>query len=347
MTSSKTERLMEALQGPGPVLILPHTDPDPDALASALALGHLVEARAANPTQVAYTGIVGRAENKALLRYAGQQVKRLSSDQLRGAGRIALVDTQPGAGNNALPVDRRPAVVLDHHPLQEATAQAEYAEVRPELGATSTILWEHLQAVGLELPKPLATALFYGIKSDTMGLGRGASPQDVAAYFGLQPRIDVEALVQIERAEVPAEYFNSFARALQSTRLYDGVAITELGPMRYPDLAAEVADLLSRLEDARWVICLGTFRENLIVAVRSRSQRHGAGRLARVMVGDRGTAGGHGSYAGGQVAIGDDRPEELKGLLLQRALEFLEVPAGRGPRPLLESAEGEPAEAEG
>jgi nanoRNase/pAp phosphatase (c-di-AMP/oligoRNAs hydrolase) len=335
MSSSRTDQLVEALSGPGPVLILPHTDPDPDALAAALALRQLVESRGAIPAQVAYSGIVGRAENKALLRYLGQPVKRLTSEQLDSAERIALVDTQPGAGNNALPQDRRAAVVIDHHPLKEASAGAAYAEVRPELGATSTILWEHFQAAGLEPPTPLATAMFYGIKTDTMGLGRGASPQDVAAYFDLQPRIDVESLYQIERAQVPAEYFESFARALHSTRLYDGVVVTDLGPMHYPDLAAEMADLLSRLQEARWVICLGTFRDNLVLAVRSRSQRQGAGKLARVMVGERGTAGGHGTYAGGQVLIGDDQLEDLKSRLVKRALDFLELAPETAPRPLL------------
>jgi nanoRNase/pAp phosphatase (c-di-AMP/oligoRNAs hydrolase) len=340
MSPSRTDQLLEALQGPGTVLILPHTDPDPDALAAALALRHLLEAQRSVQAQVAYSGIVGRAENKALLRYLRQPITRLGAGQLETAERIALVDTQPGAGNNALPPGRRAAAVLDHHPLQEGTAEAAYAEVRPDLGATSTILWEHFQAAELVPPSPLATAMFYGIKSDTMGLGRGASSQDVAAYLDLQPRIDVEALYQIERAQVSADYFNSLARALHSTRLHDGIAVTDLGSMNYPDLAAEVADQLSRLQEARWVICLGTFRENLILAVRSRSQRHGAGQLARVMVGDRGTAGGHGAYAGGQIPLGEDRPEHLKQLLVGRALDFLGVGREVAPRPLLGQLDG-------
>jgi len=97
--------------------------------------------------------------------------------------------------------------------------------VRTEVGATSTILTEYLQASGIEPTTPLATALFYGIKTDTMGLGRGASPADAAAYFYLQPRIDVDALVEIERAQLPAEYFQSFVTALQAARVYDGVVL--------------------------------------------------------------------------------------------------------------------------
>ena len=104
---------------------------------------------------------------------------------------------------------------------------------------------EYLRAAGVEPAPKLATALFYGIKTNTMGLGRAASPADVAAYFYLQPRIDVEALVEIERAQVPADYFKSFAATLQAARAYDGVVISYLGSMAYPDLAAEMADILS------------------------------------------------------------------------------------------------------
>lgn len=336
MNPSRTEQLVEALQGHGSVLILPHTDPDPDAIAAALALRFLLQGKAEIQAQVAYSGIVGRAENQALVRYLGGSIKRLTGRRLEAAERIALVDTQPGAGNNALPQDRWAAVVIDHHPLQEATATAAYAEVRPELGSCSTILWEHLKAEAMEPSAALATAMFYGIKTDTMGLGRGASPQDVAAYLALQSKIDVEALYQIERAQVPSDYFNAFARALHATRLYDGVVVTDLGGMRYPDLGAEMADMLSRLQQARWVICLGTFRDHLILAVRSRSQRHGAGRLARVMVGARGTAGGHGAYAGGQVAVGDESVEELKILLVRRALDFLGISPETPPHLLLD-----------
>ena len=84
-----------------------------------------------------------------------------------------------------------------------------------------------------------------------MGLGRADSPADVAAYFYLQPRIDVETLIEIERVQVPADYFKSFATTIQAARAYDGVVISYVGPMGYPDLAAEMADILSRLEGTR------------------------------------------------------------------------------------------------
>lgn len=327
--------LFEALGGAGAVLILPHNDPDPDAIASAVALRHLLAETWGVEGQIVYKGIIGRAENKALVRYLGHLLHRLSGSDLLQSLPVALVDTQPGTGNNALPPQSTAAIVLDHHPWREATATATFADVRPELGATSTILTEYLQAAGVEPPPQLAIALFYGTKTDTTGLGRGASPSDVAAYFYLQHRIDVEALVEIERAQVPAEYFTRLDAALQAARIYDDVIISYIGPMSRPDMAAEMADLLLRLRGAQWVICIGAYKDDLILAVRSRSRRGGAGQLAREIVGDRGTAGGHGTMAGGQILLGSAAPEQMAQQLSQRALTYLKVAPEIVGRPLV------------
>jgi nanoRNase/pAp phosphatase (c-di-AMP/oligoRNAs hydrolase) len=170
--------------------------------------------------------------------------------------------------------------------------------------------------------------LFYGIKTDTIGLGRGASPTDAAAYFYLQPRIEVDALVEIERAQVPVEYFRSFDIALRAARVYENVVMAYIGPMDYPDLAAEMADILLRLEGIRWAICMGAHQGELVLSVRTRDRRGGAGRLAQNMVEGRGTAGGHGAMAGGHLLLAGEDAEQVAKQLGQRALRLLKIPAG-------------------
>lgn len=334
------ERLALLLQAVGDarsVLILPHNDPDPDAIASAVALRYLLEQTLDLDVRIAYKGIIGRAENKALVRFLGRPLQRLRALDLRQETPIALVDTQPGAGNNPLlPHSAVPAIVLDHHPWREATDEARFADVRVELGATSTIMTEYLQAAAIEPTAQVATALFYGVKTDTMGLVRRATPADVAAYFYLQAHIDVEALVEIERAQVPAEYFRRLSAVLQSARVYDEVVISYVGAMSRPDMAAEMADLLLRLKGARWVICIGAYKRDLILAVRSRSRQSGAGQLAQDIVGDQGSAGGHGTMAGGQIPLGDAVPEQLAQQLGQRALALLKVAPETVGKPLIQ-----------
>jgi nanoRNase/pAp phosphatase (c-di-AMP/oligoRNAs hydrolase) len=332
----RLEQLAHAVGQAREILILPHTDPDPDAIASALALRYLLAARLGLEGQIVYKGIVGRAENKALVQYLGHPLRRLTRADLNTSQPVALVDTQPGAGNNALPPGHTAAIVLDHHPRQEATAAAvAFADVRPDMGATSTLLTQYLQAAGLEPPLPLATALFYGVQTDTLGLARGAGPADVAAYFYLQPRIDFEALAEIERAQVPADYFRQLDAAIRATRLYDEVALYYVGPMAYPDLAAEMADLLLRLKGLQWVIGMGVFKGNLILSIRTRDPRGGAGKLVQAIVGDRGTAGGHGSMASGHVPLRGQDPGQVAAQLGQRALQLLQVRAEVAGRPLL------------
>jgi len=336
MVHKRLEALREVVSGFNSLLILPHNDPDPDAIASATALGYLLEQRLGVRADIVYRGIIGRAENKALVRYLDHPLRRLTSPKLRQQVPKALVDTQPGAGNNALPPKSTATIVIDHHPWREETAMAAFADVRPDVGATSSILTEYLQVADVEIPSYLATALFYGIKTDTMGLGRGGSPTDVAAYFYLQPRIDVDALVDIERAQVPTEYFRSFDTALHTARVYErDVIISYVGHMAYPDLAAEMANLLLRLEGIRWVICMGVYQDNLILSVRTRQRRGGAGQLVRAIVGDRGAAGGHGTMAGGQVSIGGGEPQQLVQHLSQAALRHLKVPSETMGKPLI------------
>lgn len=335
MTQERFDQLVQAVQGAGRVLILPHNDPDPDAIASAVALSRLLADKAGIDSQIAYRGIIGRAENQALVRYLDYPLQRLTGAHLAECHAIALVDTQPGTGNNPWPGNSPPTIVLDHHPWRDATAGATFADVRPDVGSTSTIMLEYLRTAEIELSPTLATALFYGIKTDTLGLVRGASPADVAAYFSLQPLVDVEALVTIERAQVPEEYFQSLDAALHSAHIYGHVVTSFIGQMRRPDLAAEMADLLLRLRGVQWVLCIGVYRHELILSLRTRSGKSGAGQLAQAIVGGQGTAGGHGSMAGGQVPLQGANPESLADEIVGRALARLGVPRESEARSLL------------
>jgi len=313
MSDNHLEALAEVLADQTGVLILPHNDPDPDAIAAAVGLRYLLKEKFQVESQIAYRGHIGRAENKALARYLKKPLHKLRHSELRSATAIALVDTQPGAGNNPMPVKRPADIVIDHHAWRTASQTAHFVDVRPELGASSTILMDYLLEAGIEPPSQISTALFYGIKTDTMGLSRKASPKDVSAYFYLQSRIDVNALVQIEQTQVPLANFRSIDNAMHAGKVYDNdIVIAYLGRLSYPDLSAEIADFLMRLRGIQWVLCMGVYGAELILSVRSRSKKIGAGRLVQEIMKDRGAAGGHGTMAAGHIDLskGDD-PEQL------------------------------------
>lgn len=324
MANERLESLLKAVEPHEQILILPHNDPDPDAIASAVALRHLLTGRVDVVVRIGYKGIIGRAENKAMVRYLDRPLHRLTGADLSRLP-IVLVDTQPGTGNNAYVGQSTLVAVIDHHTWRDSSLTAAYVDVRPQLGATSTIVAGYLQAADIEPSPQLATALFYGIKTDTMGLSRGASAEDVAAYFYLQPLIDVEALVSIERAQVPAEYFHMLDAALHAARVYDRVLLVHVGAMSRPDMAAEMADLLMRLQGVQWVICSGVYKDTLTLSLRTRDRRGGAWALAQHIVGRQGTAGGHGSMAGGQVPLRGRDASQLAVQLGQLTLEYLGI----------------------
>jgi nanoRNase/pAp phosphatase (c-di-AMP/oligoRNAs hydrolase) len=325
MPKNRLKSLLAAVSGINRLLILPHNDPDPDAIASALALRYLLVERTDIEIWLAHNGLIGRAENKALINYLDQPLQSVTGLAVPPQISVALSDTQPCAGNITLPADSRVVIVIDHHPRCEPISSTKFTDIRTNVGATSTILLEYLQSAGLEPDQQLATAMFYGIKSDTMGLSREAGPADAEAYYYLQSRVDFDALIEIERAQVPIAYFKSFDNALRATKIYDHAVITYVGAMDYPDLAAETADLLLRLEGSKWVICMGIFEDDLILSIRTRNRQGGAGKLAQTVVGKEGIAGGHGSMAGGHILLNGRDPKRLAGWIRQRVLRYLNI----------------------
>ena len=167
----RLDGMLETVSGLESILILVHNNPDPDAIASAVALKFLLAEQLGIESHIAHGGIIGRAENKALVRCLGFPLRQLSDLNLDKPLPVAYVDTQPDTGHHAAPAASVVTIVIDHHPLREATGAAKYVDVREDVGAVSTILTEYLQAAGLEPTPLLATALFYGIKTDTRGSG--------------------------------------------------------------------------------------------------------------------------------------------------------------------------------
>ena len=311
--------------GTGPVLILTHDNPDPDALASGKAFETLLKSAWNIPSRLLYSGLVQRAENRALLNLLTPGWEH--SDVLIGLDRysaIALVDTQPGAGNNRLPTAHHPSIVLDHHhPLRETLGTIPFADVQPEIGATVTLLDHYMESAGVIPDSDLATAMFYALKTDTRGLSRGASSADKIVYFKLLAKIDHSKLIQIEQAGLSQTYFRAFSRGLQAARVYTRSVVADLGMMHRPDIAAEIADLLIRLDKAQAVLCLGLHEKTLHLSIRTEPMGQDAGLLVQQVIVPPGKAGGHGTMAGGQVPLAGQEVSHLVSEIVRRFLKVM------------------------
>lgn len=208
---SPFHRLLRVTENPAPLVILPHDNPDPDALASAVALRFLVnQAQEEKEIVIALGGIVGRAENRAMLRYLNIELVPVNEIDFARNPQVALVDTQPGRRNNSLPETVTATIVIDHHPAYGEYPGVPFLDLRDEYGATSTILTEYVEETHVDVESKIATALFYGINAETQDLGREATPKDVAACQFLYPYTNKRRLAKIENARVPREYFKVF-----------------------------------------------------------------------------------------------------------------------------------------
>ncbi len=83
--------------------------------------------------------------------------------------------------------------------------------------------------------------------------------------------------------------------------IYKNAIATTLGEISNPDFVPFTADFLLRCERVSWSLCLGRYKDKIIVSVRTTNSHGEAGRFLRRLIGKRGTAGGHGMIAGGQV----------------------------------------------
>src|SRR5512140_1319837 len=297
------KRLLSLPLDEGPLLILTHDNHDPDCLASAAAMQYLFRQRRKLSTTVAYSGIIGRAENRAMVDLLDLRLRHVTELDLADFRYLALIDAQPYTGNTVIPNDRQVEIVIDHHPLREATKTATFYDIRVGIGATATILTEYLRLARLAFPKDLATALLYGIRSETQDLGREASDDDLKAYEYLVPLADAAKLAAISRPTLERRYYTQLAVALASLSYAGKSALCSVEEVSDPDFVPEIADLAVRMEGIQWVLAMGGFDHRLYLSIRTNDTHGGAGWMMQKIVDGLGRGGGHGMRAGGYVDL--------------------------------------------
>lgn len=321
VVQSKATELFRLLAGTQKLLLLTHTNPDPDSLGSAVGLAYLARAKFGVECAFALNGRIMRAENQEMVKCLDIPLAPMREVHVPGFDRLAVVDTQPGFGHTILPEARAIDIVIDHHEGPDATPDLTpaFCDIRTDVGATSSLVTSYLVAAEIEIPAQVATALYYGIKTDTADLSRNVSELDESAYAYLASRLDRQKLAAISSPALPRDYFAALRNALNNVRIYENVVVCSLGRIQAPEMVAEVADLLLRFENKDMVFCGGEVDNTYFVSVRTEYGTVDAFGLIRDALGGEGTFGGHGSVAGGSIKLPDDSQRTLK--RLERRLE--------------------------
>lgn len=294
-------RQLQAFARDVPVLpILVQRDPDPDGMASAMGLRRLLH-REEEASPIISLGEVTRPENRRMAEMLGLQVVRVSPAELAGLKKVITVDTQPSPD----PESRTLYAVVDHHPVREGYT-AELVDIRPLLGAASTMVTQYIRAIGEGIMTPrLATALLYGIRTDTDLLRRGATPEDVEAYAFLQGIADHELLRKIGRPAFSEHGIRALGRALAGLAVEGHVAVAYAGRLDDPSshVLPSLADFCLTLQGVSWSAAAGLLEDHLAINIRRVGGTIGAGALARELAEEPGAGGGHHAMARVTIAV--------------------------------------------
>jgi nanoRNase/pAp phosphatase (c-di-AMP/oligoRNAs hydrolase) len=325
LTRLKVQQYQRFFSDADRVLILLHNDPDPDAMASGLALRNVLRRTKQTAVIAAQQGAT-RPENLRMQNLLDIQVESITAEQLPGFDRIAMVDVQPHYFGEAF---HRVDLVIDHHPEQPGYS-AVFKDIRAHYGSTSTILTEHLRAVDANISERTATAMLYAIKSDTLFFNRQANRVDLEAFSYLYPLADAAMIRKMEGAEITVERLDYVLKAKQNGRMVEQVFCSFIGTSPREDFIPYVADFYLQLEDVKWTVVAGIVNDSLVMSVRNLGYGRNAGEFVRKYFADIGSAGGHRAMAKAVVPLrgfrdkfGNLQADEFTDKVLSLVLEFL------------------------
>ena len=302
----RVEEFARVVQGKEKILVLTHDNPDPDAMAGAIGLYTILTKKFGIETFIGHGGTIGRAENKAMVQNLDLPIYSLPllGDQSNFDG-IVVVDTQVESRYHSLPAGIVPLAVFDHHPqiVRNGKPAGRFVEIRTEAGASATIVTMYLKAMGVEIPPLVATALMYGIRSDTANFQRHFSEWDLEAHQILFPLVDAKRLAAIESPPLPREYYIDLRRGLDSATIHGRAIVADLGELENPDMIALVADLLLRLDTSTWAMVYGFTAKELRISLRTNEPDGDAGSVVRKTIKKMGSGGGHGEMAAARIPL--------------------------------------------
>ena len=297
------------------VLIVCHDNPDPDALASALSMKHLCDSMGHTST-IVHGGMIEHQQNRAMVKLLKMSIRKLIldweiEDLLKDSDIVICVDfSHPGA-NNVLPEKCVPHIVIDHHPSEERPA-GDVILVRSEFAATSSLIASLLMNSGIEMNSEVATALAFGIRTDTLGFTRSFNAVDLRALSWLGAWIDWDLMRSFESPPRSQEVLSIFKQALTDADLEDGLMLVPISEMADRDALSQVADFLLPTEGVKIVVTYGVRMSKVILSVRSNDDSINVGKLLANTF-EKGSAGGHKALAGGQIPfdeLGCESPDE-------------------------------------
>jgi nanoRNase/pAp phosphatase (c-di-AMP/oligoRNAs hydrolase) len=294
--SEKLRRFYGQFKADDNVLIV--ISADPDAIACAMAVKRLLWRKTAS-VAIASINIIQRPDNLAMVKLLGVNLVLLDKLDPKQFNRFVIVDSQPN--HNEAFSRFKFDVIIDHHP--DTGIKAPFQDIRPNYGATATMMTEYLRAAKIKPSVRLATGLFHAIKTDTSNFERQTLIEDLKAFQFLFRHSNIHLARKIELAELRLDFLKYYKIALNTMSKRKNRIFSHLGPVPNPDICVLIADFFMRIESVDWSIISGLYDNKLIVIFRNDGLRKNAGKVAKESFGVIGSAGGHQSMARAEISL--------------------------------------------
>lgn len=333
----RARQLLKAVAGKKNILITTHQYADPDALASCVALQALLAQHLGGGTRVSVSlkGEMGGGLNEAFLKFTTLQPVPWDDAALTNYDAIVLVDTQPGFSNNPLPANFTATAVIDHHRGHGRHPTCPFCDIRPEVGATSSLIFSYFMELEQKISPDLGATLLFAIESDLAGAAGQPGELDNIALSSLTLIADPRKLYKMRYVDLPQNFFVSYAQGLANAVFYDSALMSHLDTVPSPERPAVIADFLLRFDQAQWALVTGVLNGMLLLSLRTYNNKVSAADMMKRLVRKLGEGGGHRTKAGGMIKLSTGTPtevERVRTILRRRYLRALRISNTRGQR---------------
>ena len=297
--------LRELLAGGSELTIVCHNNPDPDCLASALALGRIGAAAGIDERRILYSGDISHQQNRAFVNLLDIDLRQFEPDAVTDRDPdqlLAFVDHAVPGVNNRVPEGTSVDIVIDHHPAEGI--EARFVDHRESIGATATILTQYVRTLELDPDTTLATALSFAIRRETLTFLRGTTPAEYDAAAFLHEHADRDLIRKLSTPSVTGATIDAIATAIGNRRIRNAVLISHVGRTTERDALPQAVDYLATLEGVETAVVFGVVDGSIQLSARSTDSRVHIGDALNEAFADVGSAGGHQEMAGGEFPLG-------------------------------------------
>ena len=308
------------------IVVQCHDNPDADAIGSGFGLYTYFKEHGKN-VRFVYGGkfSISKSNLKLMVKELSvpiEYVQTLDAPEL-----LLTCDCQYGQGN-VTRFDAKTVAVIDHH--QVTVELPALSEVRSNIGSCSTIVWKMLQDEGVNVNgnTGLATALYYGLLTDTNNLTEVSHPLDRDMID--QIRYNNSAIVHFRNSNISREELLIAGNALlgydyNETYRY---AVVKTEPCD-PNILGIISDMLLEVDAVDNCLVYSILKFGVKISVRSCTREAKANELAEFIAEGCGNGGGHLVKAGGFLqrekleAAGVEYTEEgLHAYMSERMLNY-------------------------